>query len=61
MARKLPSVSTHYVVRKEPFAMMVESLVTKPQSGQRIFAITGMGGCGKTQIVSYFVQEHPSL
>ncbi|KIM22777.1 hypothetical protein M408DRAFT_78570, partial [Serendipita vermifera MAFF 305830] len=40
---------------------MVTHLVGSTGSRQKIFPITGMGGCGKTQLVSYFLQEHPDL
>lgn len=40
---------------------MVQHLVDAPSSMQKIFTITGMGGCGKTQLVSYFLQEKGSM
>jgi len=40
---------------------MVHHLVVMPSTNQKIFAITGMGGCGKTQLVSYFLQEKGSM
>lgn len=39
---------------------MVKYLVEQDSSNQRVLAITGMAGCGKTQLVSYFLQEHGS-
>jgi dephospho-CoA kinase len=39
---------------------MVHHLIDQPSSNQRVFVITGMGGCGKTQMVSYFLQEKGS-
>ncbi|KIM31713.1 hypothetical protein M408DRAFT_237152 [Serendipita vermifera MAFF 305830] len=41
--------------------MMVHHLVSSISPQQRIFPITGMGGCGKTQLVSYFLQQYPNL
>jgi hypothetical protein len=61
VAKTAPAVSRHFVVRQRESELMVRHLITLPSSGQKIFPITGMGGCGKTQIVSYFLQEHPSL
>ncbi|KIM22767.1 hypothetical protein M408DRAFT_322409, partial [Serendipita vermifera MAFF 305830] len=60
-AKKPPLVSPYFVLRKKPWEVMVNYLVTAPSSRQRIFPITGMGGCGKTQLVSYFLQEYPLL
>jgi hypothetical protein len=60
-AKTAPAVSSHYVVRTKPWQIIVHYLVTSPSSRQRILPITGMGGCGKTQMVSYFLQEYPSL
>ena len=40
---------------------MVHHLVTSLSSRQKIFPITGIWGCGKTRLVSYFLREHSSL
>jgi hypothetical protein len=61
LAKTVPAVSSHFVPRKKPWTLMVHHLVASPSSRRKIFPITGMGGCGKTQMVSYFLQEHPSL
>jgi tetraacyldisaccharide-1-P 4'-kinase len=37
---------------------MQEKLLGTRQEGLNVFVISGMGGCGKTQLVSYFVQKH---
>jgi hypothetical protein len=56
-----PAVSQYYVVRQKEWNIMVQHLVDAPSSMQKIFTITGMGGCGKTQLVSYFLQEKGSM
>ncbi|KIM21557.1 hypothetical protein M408DRAFT_102455, partial [Serendipita vermifera MAFF 305830] len=61
MAKKAPSVSPYFVLREKPWRIMVDHLVISPSSKQKVFPITGMGGCGKTQLVSYFLQEHSNL
>ncbi|KIM28992.1 hypothetical protein M408DRAFT_329034 [Serendipita vermifera MAFF 305830] len=61
VAKKAPSVSPYLVLRKKPWETMVNYLVSSTGSRQKIFPITGMGGCGKTQLVSYFLQEYPNL
>ncbi|KIM22340.1 hypothetical protein M408DRAFT_49161, partial [Serendipita vermifera MAFF 305830] len=61
MAKKPPPLSPCFVLREKPWRTMVHHLVLSPPSRQKIFPITGMGGCGKTQLVSYFLQEYPNL
>jgi hypothetical protein len=60
-AKTVPAVSPYYVRRDAESEIMQSNLVERTTPGQNIFAITGMGGCGKTQIVSYFLQENSSL
>ena len=59
--KKAPAVSPYYVVRQKAWDLMIEHLVDNPLPNQTVFSITGMGGCGKTQLVSYFLQEKGSL
>ncbi|PVF92030.1 FabD/lysophospholipase-like protein, partial [Serendipita vermifera] len=53
-----PTVSPYFVVRKEGWAIMEQKLLGPRMKGLNVFVISGMGGCGKTQMVSYFVQEY---
>jgi hypothetical protein len=57
-AKVPPAVSPYFVVRKEGWEIMQEKLVGVRLEGLNVFVISGMGGCGKTQMVSYFVQKH---
>jgi hypothetical protein len=50
-------VSIYFVVRKG-WEVMETKLMGPRQEGLNIFVITGMGGCGKTQMVSYFAQKY---
>ncbi|KIM20869.1 hypothetical protein M408DRAFT_30035 [Serendipita vermifera MAFF 305830] len=52
-----PAVTPYYVVRQKEWELIVHHLINMPYEEQRIFSVTGMGGCGKTQLVSYFLQE----
>ncbi|KIM20857.1 hypothetical protein M408DRAFT_305993, partial [Serendipita vermifera MAFF 305830] len=60
-AKTPPAVSPYFILRQQPWKKMVDHLVTTTSSQQKIFPITGMGGCGKTQLVSYFLREYPNL
>ncbi|KIM27410.1 hypothetical protein M408DRAFT_71473, partial [Serendipita vermifera MAFF 305830] len=40
---------------------MTKYLIHAKNPSQKVFPITGMGGCGKTQLVSYFVRENRLL
>ncbi|KIM22349.1 hypothetical protein M408DRAFT_79205, partial [Serendipita vermifera MAFF 305830] len=61
MAKRPPPVSPCFVLREKPWKIMTDHLVISSSSRQKVFPITGMGGCGKTQLVSYFLQEYPGL
>ena len=61
VAKGVPALSPGYVPRPKESDLMVRHLVSTESSRQKVFPITGMGGSGKTQIVSHFLQEHPSL
>ncbi|KIM29976.1 hypothetical protein M408DRAFT_99729 [Serendipita vermifera MAFF 305830] len=55
-----PALSPFYVVRENPWNIMIDHIADHSAPGQKVFSITGMGGCGKTQMVSYFLQEKGS-
>jgi hypothetical protein len=57
-AKTPPAVSPYFVVRKDGWDNMEEKLLGPHLEGVNVFVISGMGGCGKTQMVSYFVQKH---
>ncbi|PVF91305.1 FabD/lysophospholipase-like protein [Serendipita vermifera] len=57
-AKGPPSVSPYFVVQKEGWTIMEQKLLGPRMKGLNVFVISGMGGCGKTQMVSYFVQEY---
>ncbi|KIM31628.1 hypothetical protein M408DRAFT_20861, partial [Serendipita vermifera MAFF 305830] len=57
IAKALPVVSPYFAGRKQELELMKSHLVEGTGSGQKVFTITGMGGSGKTQMVSYFLQE----
>ncbi|PVF93869.1 TPR-like protein [Serendipita vermifera] len=56
-AKSAPAVSVYFVVRNG-WEVMETKLTGPRREGLNTFVITGMGGCGKTQMVSYFVQKH---
>jgi hypothetical protein len=58
MAKPVPSVSPYYVMRQDEWEIMKRHLIVDTEKKRRIFAITGMGGCGKTQMVAYFTEKY---
>ena len=57
IAKSLPIVSPYFVTRRRELDSMEQQIVESQSTGQKVFAIIGMGGSGKTQLVSYFMQE----
>jgi GTPase SAR1 family protein len=49
-------------MRKEPWEKMMRGLISEDttQEEQKIMVISGMGGCGKTQLVIRFTKEFKS-
>ncbi|PVF92936.1 hypothetical protein CPB86DRAFT_809169 [Serendipita vermifera] len=58
MAKTVPSLSPYYVARNDEWEIIQGHLINNPEEKRKIFVITGMGGCGKTQMVSYFVEKN---
>ena len=61
VAKRPPEVSPYYVARDKEWKFILHNLVDSPALGRKILSITGMGGCGKTQLVSYFLREKKGL
>ncbi|PVF91037.1 hypothetical protein CPB86DRAFT_720200, partial [Serendipita vermifera] len=55
-----PAVSPYFVIRKEHWDTIEASMEKSTGGGLSTLVITGMGGSGKTQMVSYFVQNYSS-
>ena len=56
-AKTAPPVSPCFILRNREWQHMLDCLVDSTAPGLKIFPITGMGGCGKTQMISYLLQE----
>jgi MinD superfamily P-loop ATPase len=37
---------------------MEQHLIISPEMDLKILVLSGMGGCGKTQMAAYFVKRH---
>jgi hypothetical protein len=61
IAKRPPKVSPYYVSRDREWKFMVDTIVNSTEPGQKIVFITGMGGCGKTELVSYFLEQKEGL
>jgi hypothetical protein len=58
IVKKAPAVSPFFVVRQKEWVAMNEHLLPVSLDRRKMLVITGMGGCGKTQMVSYFVETY---
>lgn len=54
-----PMLATHYVKRHGPRSLISEG-VNSAKHGQTIIIVTGMPGCGKTQLITDLFQEFSS-
>lgn len=60
-AATIPPVSKTFVKRKQPWEFMEKVIFSEEEEEEEeptMLAITGMGGCGKTQLVLKFMREH---
>jgi tetraacyldisaccharide-1-P 4'-kinase len=55
----MPPLTSYFVMRREPWEKMKRGLLgdNTEEEEQRIMVISGMGGCGKTQLVIHFAKE----
>ncbi|KAG8818908.1 hypothetical protein FRC19_010245 [Serendipita sp. 401] len=58
--RELPSITSPFIMRHQPWAKMVNELDSIPegQRSTRVIVITGMPGAGKTWLATRFAQEY---
>jgi len=61
VAKRPSEVSPHYVARDKEWNFLIHNLIDSTEPGRKSVSITGMGGCGKTQLVSYFLKEKKHL
>jgi tetraacyldisaccharide-1-P 4'-kinase len=57
----MPPLAPHYVERKEATSFMENALFDQGgaiKPGAKIVVVTGIGGCGKTQLIRKFVENH---
>ncbi|KIM25291.1 hypothetical protein M408DRAFT_26286 [Serendipita vermifera MAFF 305830] len=58
IAPQLPPVTETFVMRKEPWEFVKKTLLGNKRPKRLI--VTGVGGCGKTQLVLNFMRKHES-
>jgi hypothetical protein len=63
--RGLPPLTPYFVMRPQVWEAMVNALIGSQEhkpgekpAGLKVFVLSGMGGCGKTQITLKFAKEH---
>jgi hypothetical protein len=57
-AKAIPPVTPFFVLRKKAWGFMDQNLSTAPMNKQNIFLLSGLGGCGKSTLFSYYVQVY---
>ncbi|KIM23915.1 hypothetical protein M408DRAFT_319259, partial [Serendipita vermifera MAFF 305830] len=61
---RLPPLTKTFVMRKQPWDFVEKALLgprhPKDIDGPRMLFVTGMGGCGKTQLMLRFMKEYKS-
>ena len=60
----LPPLTRTFVMRKEPWKFVENALLgldsQEKRDEQRMLVVTGIGGCGKTQLMIKFLRVHSS-
>ncbi|KIM27345.1 hypothetical protein M408DRAFT_24574 [Serendipita vermifera MAFF 305830] len=64
LSLKLPPLTKTFVMRKKPWKFLEKVLLSEGDSrsiaGSRMLFVTGIGGCGKTQLMLRFMTEYRS-
>jgi hypothetical protein len=56
--KSLPAITRAFVMRDEPWNKLMQSITDNPMFRiQRVVIVSGMAGCGKTQLCTKFVHE----
>ncbi|PVG01504.1 hypothetical protein CPB86DRAFT_752643 [Serendipita vermifera] len=57
--KSLPAITSNFVMRQEPWRRLLEGLILDTDVNlQRVVVVSGMGGCGKTQLCAKFIHQH---
>lgn len=57
----MPALARNYVERKGPLEYLERALFgdgDRVNEGAKIIVVTGIGGCGKTQLIRSFIEKH---
>jgi polynucleotide 5'-kinase involved in rRNA processing len=57
----LPPLASNYVERKLPMEFVEKALFGEDweiKRGSKKIVVTGIGGCGKTQLIRYLTEKH---
>jgi len=60
----LPPLASNYVERKIPMEFIEKASFSEDgriKPGSKRVVVTGIGGCGKTQLVRNFIEKHKHL
>jgi hypothetical protein len=60
----LPPLAVNYVEQKVPMEFIEKALFSEDgriKDGSKRIIVTGIGGCGKTQLIRYFIDKYRDL
>jgi len=60
----LPPLTRNYVERKLPMEFIEKAVFENDgtiKSGSKVIVVTGIGGCGKTQLIRRFIKKYKHL
>ncbi|PVG01505.1 FabD/lysophospholipase-like protein [Serendipita vermifera] len=60
-SKSLPAITPNFVMRNEPWQRLIEAMIEcHKEEFQKVVVVSGMAGCGKTQLCTKFVHDHRS-
>jgi putative protein kinase ArgK-like GTPase of G3E family len=60
--KSLPAITPNFVMREGPWNILEQAILKGKMktSGQNVVVVSGMAGCGKTQLCTKFIHQYSS-